>query len=62
MNGSDELMLRFVDTCNEVLPAGLTQSGHGYEQVIFKGVWPGIDVVFSGIEEQLKSDVIVHPI
>ncbi|WP_309495418.1 SBBP repeat-containing protein [Mechercharimyces sp. CAU 1602] len=51
------LSLHFVN----VQPQAGMEISSTEHQVIYKEVWEGIDLIFSGNQEQLKYDIIVHP-
>ncbi|MCS1350053.1 hypothetical protein [Mechercharimyces sp. CAU 1602] len=55
-DGQANLALRFVDA-NQDIDIQLDDE----HQVTYKEVWNGIDLIFSGNDEQLKYDVVVYP-
>ncbi len=42
-------------------PKGLLESLPNYAKVRYRGVWPGIDVVYYGNRDQLEYDMVVAP-
>ncbi|WP_309495676.1 SBBP repeat-containing protein [Mechercharimyces sp. CAU 1602] len=58
---SDELMLRFLRARQGVIVRDVKEEGLESVRVVYKEVWQGIDVIFSGDERRLKYDVVVHP-
>ncbi|WP_309495569.1 SBBP repeat-containing protein [Mechercharimyces sp. CAU 1602] len=67
LNQSSQLMLQFKNTCKGAYPRGVGQSRMSddlhfcYEKVVYKGVWAGIDIIFSFSEGALKYDIYLEP-
>ncbi|MCS1350584.1 SBBP repeat-containing protein [Mechercharimyces sp. CAU 1602] len=62
LNTSDKMILR----ADQELKNGWIQdqdhpSRYRYQKVIYQDIWPGIDLIFSGNQQQLKYDLFVYP-
>ncbi|WP_307442704.1 hypothetical protein [Paenibacillus sp. V4I3] len=68
------LALRFLNARSDVTPEGTSpETGRGsdpnehysnlpiYREVVYRQMWPGIDVVFQGHEGNMKYDVMLQP-